>query len=67
MIVMKPSRSLSLRWHATEALSEWGAHMEGVLQIRHSFSLAETGGYLVTLNKADHTPRTNYEITFMVR
>ena len=40
---------------------------EGAHQIGHSFSLAESGDYVVTLNKADHTPSTNYTVSFLVQ
>lgn len=40
---------------------------EGAYQISHSFTLAETGDYLVTLNKADHTPSTSYTIDFIIQ
>lgn len=33
-------------------------------RIGHQLDLPEPGYYLVTLNKADHTPSTNYTITF---
>lgn len=39
---------------------------DGVHQISHSFSLAESGDYVVILNKADHTSSTNYEVTFLI-
>ena len=39
---------------------------EGAHEISHSFTLAETGDYLVTLDKADHTPSTNYTADFMI-
>jgi hypothetical protein len=41
--------------------------VEGAHQIGHSFSLAEGGDYVVTLNKADHTPGTNYMVTFLIQ
>ena len=40
---------------------------EGAHQISHSFSLAESGDYVVTLNKADHTPSTRYTVTFRIQ
>jgi heat shock protein HslJ len=40
---------------------------EGAYQISHSFTLAETGDYLVTISKADHTPSTNYTIDFVIQ
>jgi heat shock protein HslJ len=35
--------------------------------IGHQFALPETGDYLVTLGKADHTPSTNYTATFTIQ
>jgi hypothetical protein len=39
---------------------------EGAHEISHSFTLAETGDYLVRLDKADHTPSTNYTADFVI-
>lgn len=36
-------------------------------EIGHQFTLPETGDYLVTLGKADHTPSTNYTVTFTIQ
>jgi hypothetical protein len=35
--------------------------------IGHQFTLPEPGYYLVTLTKGDHTPSTNYTITFTIQ
>ena len=39
----------------------------GGYRVIHSFVLTESGDYLITLTKADHTPSTNYAIGFTVR
>jgi hypothetical protein len=35
--------------------------------IGHEFTLPESGDYLVTLTKADHTPSTNYTADFAIK
>jgi heat shock protein HslJ len=39
---------------------------EGAHAISHTFTLAESGDYLITLSKADHTPSTNFTVDFTV-
>jgi heat shock protein HslJ len=36
-------------------------------RIGHEFTLPESGDYLVTLTKADHTPSTNYTANFLIK
>jgi hypothetical protein len=36
-------------------------------RVSHEFTLTESGDYLVTLTKADHTPSTNYTVDFMIK
>ena len=39
---------------------------EGGYQVTHTFTLLESGDYLVTLSKAEQTPSTNYTINFTI-
>jgi len=39
----------------------------GSYRVGHEFRLPESGDYLVTLTKADHTPSTSYTADFMIR
>ena len=39
----------------------------GGYRIGHEFTLSESGDYLVTLTKADHTPSTNYTADFTIK
>jgi hypothetical protein len=39
----------------------------GGYRIGHEFTLPESGDYLVTLTKADHTPSTNYTADFTIQ
>jgi pimeloyl-ACP methyl ester carboxylesterase/heat shock protein HslJ len=39
----------------------------GGYRVGHEFTLPESGDYLVTLTKADHTPSTNYTADFTIR
>ncbi|MCE7984438.1 MAG: META domain-containing protein [Caldilinea sp. CFX5] len=40
---------------------------DGGYHIGHQFVLPETGDYLVTLRKDDHTPSTNYTVDFTIQ
>jgi hypothetical protein len=39
---------------------------DGGYRAGYSFTLAESGDYIVTLTKADHTPSTDYTVDFTI-
>jgi pimeloyl-ACP methyl ester carboxylesterase/heat shock protein HslJ len=53
--------------NGSQRIPEMSPADTGGYQVGHEFTLSETGDYVVTLTKADHTPSTNYTADFTIK